>query len=580
MAVRRAFYIFVVLIFCDRAHSDCTNRSVPSGPLYFGTTENTSTENCGVVENKLQFVSSFPWDVVVFFKEDLCIAPGVVVSQRAVLHGTTSCKYSSGVTVYLAGIKTDYRNAPSVYVNVSHIFAQDNYSVITFPADLNSFEDKIKPVCLYNFEEEPREAFYVSYLNSDTEDDEVVAAKFYPQNISHCNALIKTKEHRDTFNSTNIICVTPADRMPLFSTDELLYMKVNSRFYLRGQFLDVFNSHHHSPVAINLADETAYIVSVVSDLYSLDPEPEPLPPPKFHGDENLSFPHCGRKPVITTQLIVSGDPVYRISSHPWHAFVGTNYYDHQNFQQQDLCGGTLISDRAIVTAAHCLVAKGITVTTLDKFEVEVAMGVFNRSLPTSNESSRQIRKVKQIFIHEKYNAEQKELNDIALIVVESPFDTSTEHVKPACLWNRNSSISTVAGSLGTVVGWGYTESFETSAALIMAEIPIIHHKECFKANRMFYQDKLSYCSNFCAGIINGTSVCNGDSGGGLITFNQNLRRFFLRGIVSSAKSKRLNNGSKDVCDHSAYALFTDVAQYVNWILEKLPELRANATQTG
>lgn len=56
----------------------------------------------------------------------------------------------------------------------------------------------------------------------------------------------------------------------------------------------------------------------------------------------------------------------------------------------------------------------------------------------------------------------------------------------------------------------------------------------------------------------GTSVCQGDSGGGLV-FRHNTR-FYLRGIVSI--SPRSPSGS---CDSNQYALYTKVSNYIDFI---------------
>lgn len=60
----------------------------------------------------------------------------------------------------------------------------------------------------------------------------------------------------------------------------------------------------------------------------------------------------------------------------------------------------------------------------------------------------------------------------------------------------------------------------------------------------------------------GTGVCNGDSGGGMYFDDSGIYR--LRGIVSIAKSK---NGVENFCDANSYVVFTDAAQYLNWIQE-------------
>jgi len=63
--------------------------------------------------------------------------------------------------------------------------------------------------------------------------------------------------------------------------------------------------------------------------------------------------------------------------------------------------------------------------------------------------------------------------------------------------------------------------------------------------------------------ISGTSVCNGDSGGGMV-FNRNSR-WYLRGIVSITVAKE----GLRVCDTKHYVVFTDVAKYGDFIRKNL-----------
>lgn len=65
-------------------------------------------------------------------------------------------------------------------------------------------------------------------------------------------------------------------------------------------------------------------------------------------------------------------------------------------------------------------------------------------------------------------------------------------------------------------------------------------------------------------LILGTSVCNGDSGGGLYFQKRNSNptkpTWQLRGIVSNTVPKE-----GFVCDPLYYVIFTDVAKYLEWI---------------
>lgn len=70
--------------------------------------------------------------------------------------------------------------------------------------------------------------------------------------------------------------------------------------------------------------------------------------------------------------------------------------------------------------------------------------------------------------------------------------------------------------------------------------------------------------------VTGTSVCNGDSGGGMffpLDNHGNTETWYLRGLTSTGVPKHIevNHESRTVCDASQYIVFTDVAQYLTWI---------------
>ncbi|KOB77429.1 Hemolymph proteinase 16, partial [Operophtera brumata] len=67
---------------------------------------------------------------------------------------------------------------------------------------------------------------------------------------------------------------------------------------------------------------------------------------------------------------------------------------------------------------------------------------------------------------------------------------------------------------------------------------------------------------FCAGYTNGTSACNGDSGGGFVVFvpdtsgdaaDNATGAWHLRGVVSTSAARR----DAPICDPNTYVLFTD-----------------------
>lgn len=63
--------------------------------------------------------------------------------------------------------------------------------------------------------------------------------------------------------------------------------------------------------------------------------------------------------------------------------------------------------------------------------------------------------------------------------------------------------------------------------------------------------------------ILGTSVCNGDSGGGMYFGDNDIYK--LRGIVSLTVSR----SDRNVCNPQEYVIFSDAAKYLPWVTENM-----------
>jgi len=67
--------------------------------------------------------------------------------------------------------------------------------------------------------------------------------------------------------------------------------------------------------------------------------------------------------------------------------------------------------------------------------------------------------------------------------------------------------------------------------------------------------------SFCGGYANGTGICTGDAGSGLIIAHEGIH--YLRGIVSTS----LMNEHGE-CDKNKHSIFTDVLSFYDWIKTK------------
>ncbi|XP_070504112.1 serine protease gd-like, partial [Chironomus tepperi] len=231
-------------------------------------------------------------------------------------------------------------------------------------------------------------------------------------------------------------------------------------------------------------------------------------------NQHVGTYQCGQ-PVKGVGNIVGGRFVAK-GKFPWIAVLSTS-------SGELFCGGTLVSSRKVVTAAHCIQEKDAEKPTLAR-EIIVRLGTYD--LDKRIEVGRASHAVQSINMHPDWNTLTESYDaDIAVLVLDSEV-TFSGYIKPICL-TRASSAST-----GVVVGYGKSEDGTKIHENIpkMIETPIHSNKDCFENNQALAA--LSSGRTFCGGPGRGVGVCNGDSGSGL--FVSDGTSYYLQGVVSSS----------------------------------------------
>ncbi|KDR22461.1 serine protease gd-like isoform X2 [Zootermopsis nevadensis] len=286
-------------------------------------------------------------------------------------------------------------------------------------------------------------------------------------------------------------------------------------------------------------------------------KPQPAPtrkpePPKQNPSISTNT-QCGSPVVKTNPLIVNGQDT-KHGQWPWHAAL----YQHKGYDIVYTCGGSLVGAKTIITAAHCVTKGGEMLATLDLI---VYLGRYD--LRNRREEGSQENDVAKIFVHPSFNTDNYQA-DLAMIVLAITVQY-TLTVRPVCLWNQSDkNLAKIVEKEGVVVGWGLDEKGNNAQKLKMVKMPVVKQETCIWSDPTFFSQFTSN-TTFCAGYRNGSSVCNGDSGGGMV-FPENQRDgnqiWMLRGIVSNS---RPNDNDKERCDDHSYIVFTDIAQYLDWI---------------
>ncbi|XP_073948148.1 serine protease gd-like isoform X2 [Choristoneura fumiferana] len=282
------------------------------------------------------------------------------------------------------------------------------------------------------------------------------------------------------------------------------------------------------------------------------PAPPPIPPRPSTPTHLLSSPsnfECGMVSGGNEQvpLIYNGQS-YARGDWPWLVAI----YKRKDGSLSFVCSGTLVSDRHVVTAAHCVQQRS-TITSIK--DIVVKVGVYNRE--DWGDDGIVTRTLASATIHESYNASTF-ANDLSVFT----FDRSVEfnnYIRPACLWSGKNDLSSIVGSTGVVAGWGASELGPGSEGEPrMVRIPVVSTAVCRASKTDFHL--LTSSNTLCAGDRNGAGPCLGDSGGGLYLLEGG--RWRLRGVVSL--SLRPENGDNS-CNLNEYIIFTDAAKYLQWI---------------
>ncbi|XP_058054682.1 CLIP domain-containing serine protease B15-like [Anopheles bellator] len=256
---------------------------------------------------------------------------------------------------------------------------------------------------------------------------------------------------------------------------------------------------------------------------------------------------CGQMQVLKQGLIFGGE-ASSPGIWPWHVAI---------FHRESLrntvykCGATIINKDTVLTAYHCVVENQRPIS---GNRLIVRAGVFDLDVRSS---TAQENRVFDIVAPDGASALYF-TDDIALLRMQTQF-VFNDYVQPACIRSIDQDIGQLVGSYGSVVGWGWTEKESTSAELREAKIPVVSADDCLQSNRELFSQVLT-TKVFCGGSRNGTSSCNGDSGGGM--FFKSGGYWFLRGLTSFSAVDVQNSG---ICDSRSYVGYTDVAKYLDWL---------------
>nr|XP_037273326.1 mite allergen Eur m 3-like [Rhipicephalus microplus] len=230
---------------------------------------------------------------------------------------------------------------------------------------------------------------------------------------------------------------------------------------------------------------------------------------RAHGLQ-INGPECG---ITTHEMIVNGSYA-KPGQFPWMVFLVVHNRKGQSFQ----CGGTILTQRHILTAAHCIYPNGL-----------VAVGAEAYYGNIHKRHGKRLR-VTKVIPHAKYN-EKSFSHDIAVFVVEKPFQFGT-NARPICIPTAPVNI---AGTDNIVAGWGFIREgdvcfiYNVDLARTTSNIRLSQFNLTIyvTADYRGFDSRVMYCAYKTA-----TDSCQGDSGGPAMYRVSGGHRYVQVGIVS------------------------------------------------
>ena len=271
-------------------------------------------------------------------------------------------------------------------------------------------------------------------------------------------------------------------------------------------------------ILVFLTVSCAFLITFVSDVVGSEP------------DIPASIPS-----IITPKII--GGTTAVPGAWPWMAALirsdSTDYYFGQ------FCGGALIAETWVLTAAHCVYDDSLG-TWDDPGEVDVVMGLHNLKTDIGDRIS-----VKRIVGHPDYNPVSFD-SDLALLELER---SSLAQTLPL----MSDVTNDLSGNMAIIIGWGDTDqsdSTEFPDELQQVNVPVIGNTTCSTVYPGLITENM-LCAGYAEG---GKDSCIGDSGGPLMVRIDN--QWQHAGIVSWADGCAIPD---------AYGVNTRTSRFIDFI---------------
>lgn len=150
-----------------------------------------------------------------------------------------------------------------------------------------------------------------------------------------------------------------------------------------------------------------------------------------------------------------------ITDYPWMVSIRLGNINH-------LCGGAILSDQFVLTAASCFPSFLASVPGLFVMKAGI------NQLVNGNESTEQTRAAAQIIPHPRFNMGRPNENNLALVLLSTPWNLNDSGVSAISLSNL-----TVLDDVDLItIGWGFGNPANASAPKYLQEKVIQENTNC------------------------------------------------------------------------------------------------------
>ncbi|XP_011642596.1 uncharacterized protein LOC105430640 [Pogonomyrmex barbatus] len=249
---------------------------------------------------------------------------------------------------------------------------------------------------------------------------------------------------------------------------------------------------------------------------------------------------------IKNPVYVDGDSEF--GEYPWQVAI----LKKDTTESVYVCGGTLISPRHIITAAHC-------VKTHAGRDLRARLGEWDVNHDVEFYPYIE-RDIVSVFVHPEFYAGTL-ANDIAILKLDHDVDFGKNpHISAACLPDKHDDFT---GIRCWTTGWGkdaFGDYGKYQNILKEVDVPVVSHHVCEQQMR---RTRLGPSFNLhpgfvCAGGEEGKDACKGDGGGPMVC--ERNGHWQLTGVVSWG----IGCGQPGVP-----GVYTRVSHYLDWIRQTM-----------